>query len=144
MANRYKTTTTLQTNSLEELLTDFEIPLSPSLGVKINTRGAEHYKNWKDKVVFNFNNHKSTNLSWAVLFELCDEKKLKSFTETHKEMLIHVSLMDNLNINSTAYNKKLIFGRVENDVTFLAEKFFKCINPNKFLRSKIGSDAHSL
>ena len=53
--------------------------------------------------------------------------------------------MENLiiDLNHDVDKKRSIFMSVDEDVMFLADKFFDCIDPNKFLPSKIGSDAHS-
>jgi transcriptional accessory protein Tex/SPT6 len=71
------------------------------------------------------------------LFELCDEKKLNRFTETFKNVLLQVSVMENLiiDLNYGVDKRRSIFVSVDEDVTFLADKFFDCIDPNKFLSS---------
>jgi|TARA_B110000908_G_C10179944_1_gene415146 hypothetical protein len=137
MTHFYATKNKLKTKSLDEFLTDFEIPLSASLGMAIYNFGENYYANWKEKVFVRFGTHRSANLSWTVLFELCDEKKLNRFTETFKNVLLQVSVMENLiiDLNYGVDKRRSIFVSVDEDVTFLADKFFDCIDPNKFLSS---------
>lgn len=133
MTHNYTTKKTLTSKTLTEFLKEFNLPLSPSLGSMISVLGEDNYKNWGKKVFVKFNTNHSIDSSWKILFNLCDPKKLNKFTETFKELLLHISVMEDriLEFNMSDYQRRSIYDQIDNDVEFLSEKFVKCIDPNK-------------
>ena len=134
MTHHYKTKKTLKTKKLTQFLKEFNLPLSPSLGSMISSLGEDNYENWEEKVFVRFNTNQSIDSSWKVLFNLCDPNKLNKFTETFKELLLHISVMEDriLEVNMNDYQRRTIYDQIDDDVEFLSKKFFKCIDPKKF------------
>jgi DNA-binding ferritin-like protein (Dps family) len=139
MSYSYKTQKYLKTKTLNEILDDFGLPLSISLGKQINNLGENYYSNWKEKVFVHCGTNRSAKLSWKILFSLCHKKKLKDFTEAYKEDLLHVSVIEDKidMLNLSVATKRSVADIFNNDVKFLAEKFFECIDPNKFTTTKL-------
>ena len=149
MTHHYKTKKTLKTKKLTQFLKEFNLPLSPSLGSMISSLGEDNYENWEEKVFVRFNTNQSIDSSWKVLFNLCDPNKLNKFTETFKELLLHISVMEdrilefNMNGNSTHYGIliksnnefSILLGNINNTVIFEennGDTYFKSLSKRKY------------
>ena len=138
MTHNYTTKKTLTSKTLTEFLKEFNLPLSPSLGSMISSLGEDNYENWEEKVFVRFNTNQSIDSSWKVLFNLCDVKKLAEFTETFKELLLHISVIEQniMDFNMNDYERRNLYDRIDDDIYFLSEKFIECIDLSKFKEIK--------
>lgn len=138
MGYSFKTNRMLKTKSLNKILKEFKLPLSPSLGSMISILGGDNVENWGNKVFVKFTTDQSNERSWKVLFNLCDVKKLAKFTETFKELLLHISVIEQniLDFNMNDYERRNLYDRIDDDIYFLSEKFIECIDLSKFKEIK--------
>ena len=97
-----------------------------------------NYENWEEKVFVRFNTNQSIDSSWKVLFNLCDVKKLAEFTETFKELLLHISVIEQniMDFNMNDYERRNLYDQIDDDIYFLSEKFIECIDLSKFKEIK--------
>jgi hypothetical protein len=138
MGYSFKTNRMLKTKSLSKILKEFKLPLSPSLGSMISILGGENVENWDNKVFVKFTTDQSNESSWKVLFNLCDVKKLAEFTETFKELLLHISVIEQniMDFNMNDYERRNLYDQIDDDIYFLSEKFIECIDLSKFKEIK--------
>lgn len=138
MGYSFKTNRMLKTKSLNKILKEFKLPLSPSLGSMISILGGDNVENWDNKVFVKFTTDQSNERSWKVLFNLCDVKKLAEFTETFKELLLHISVIEQniMDFNMNDYERRNLYDRIDDDIYFLSEKFIECIDLSKFKEIK--------
>ena len=138
MGYSFKTNRMLKTKSLNKILKEFKLPLSPSLGSMISILGGDNVENWDNKVFVKFTTDQSNECSWKVLFNLCDVKKLAEFTETFKELLLHISVIEQniMDFNMNDYERRNLYDQIDDDIYFLSEKFIECIDLSKFKEIK--------
>ena len=138
MGYSFKTNRMLKTKSLSKILKEFQLPLSPSLGSMISILGGDNVENWDNKVFVKFTTDQSNERSWKVLFNLCDVKKLAEFTETFKELLLHISVIEQniMDFNMNDYERRNLYDQIDDDIYFLSEKFIECIDLSKFKEIK--------
>ena len=138
MGYSFKTNRMLKTKSLNKILKEFKLPLSPSLGSMISILGEDNVENWDNKVFVKFTTDQSNESSWKVLFNLCDVKKLAEFTETFKELLLHISVIEQniMDFNMNGYERRNLYDQIDDDIYFLSEKFIECIDLSKFKEIK--------
>jgi len=138
MGYSFKTNRMLKTKSLSKILKEFKLPLSPSLGSMISILGGDNVENWDNKVFVKFTTDQSNERSWKVLFNLCDVKKLAEFTETFKELLLHISVIEQniMDFNMNDYERRNLYDQIDDDIYFLSEKFIECIDLSKFKEIK--------
>ena len=138
MGYSFKTNRMLKTKSLSKILKEFKLPLSPSLGSMISILGEDNVENWDNKVFVKFTTDQSNERSWKVLFSLCDVKKLAEFTETFKELLLHISVIEQniMDFNMNDYERRNLYDQIDDDIYFLSEKFIECIDLSKFKEIK--------
>ena len=138
MGYSFKTYRMLKTKSLNKILKEFKLPLSPSLGSMISILGGDNVENWDNKVFVKFTTGQSNERSWKVLFNLCDVKKLAEFTETFKELLLHISVIEQniMDFNMNDYERRNLYDQIDDDIYFLSKKFIKCIDLSKFKEIK--------
>lgn len=138
MGYSFKTNRMLKTKSLNKILKEFKLPLSPSLGSMISILGGDNVENWDNKVFVKFTTDQSNERSWKVLFNLCDVKKLAEFTETFKELLLHISVIEQniMDFNMNDYERRNLYDQIDDDIYFLSEKFIECIDLSKFKEIK--------
>ena len=138
MGYSFKTNRMLKTKSLSKILKEFKLPLSPSLGSMISILGGDNVENWDNKVFVKFTTDQSNERSWKVLFNLCDVKKLAEFTETFKELLLHISVIEQniMDFNMNDYERRNLYDQIDDDIYSLSEKFIECIDLSKFKEIK--------
>jgi len=138
MGYSFKTNRMLKTKSLSKILKEFKLPLSPSLGSMISILGGDNVENWDNKVFVKFTTDQSNERSWKVLFNLCDVKKLAEFTETFKELLLHISVIEQniMDFNMNDYERRNLYDQIDDDIYFLSEKFIECIDLSNFKEIK--------
>ena len=138
MGYSFKTNRMLKTKSLNKILKEIKLPLSPSLGSMISILGGDNVENWDNKVFVKFTTDQSNERSWKVLFSLCDVKKLAEFTETFKELLLHISVIEQniMDFNMNGYERRNLYDQIDDDIYFLSEKFIECIDLSKFKEIK--------
>ena len=138
MGYSFKTNRMLKTKSLSKILKEFKLPLSPSLGSMISILGGDNVENWDNKVFVKFTTDQSNESSWKVLFNLCDVKKLAEFTETFKELLLHISVIEQniMDFNMNDYERRNLYDQIDDDIYFLSEKFIECIDLSNFKEIK--------
>lgn len=138
MGYSFKTNRMLKTKSLSKILKEFQLPLSPSLGSMISILGGDNVENWDNKVFVKFTTDQSNEHSWKVLFNLCDVKKLAEFTETFKELLLHISVIEQniMDFNMNDYERRNLYDQIDDDIYFLSEKFIECIDLSNFKEIK--------
>ena len=138
MGYSFKTNRMLKTKSLNKILKEIKLPLSPSLGSMISILGGDNVENWDNKVFVKFTTGQSNERSWKVLFNLCDAKKLAEFTETFKELLLHISVIEQyiMDFNMNDYERRNLYDQIDDDIYFLSEKFIECIDLSKFKEIK--------
>ena len=138
MGYSFKTNRMLKTKSLSKILKKFKLPLSPSLGSMISILGGDNVENWDNKVFVKFTTDQSNERSWKVLFNLCDVKKLAEFTETFKELLLHISVIEQniMDFNMNDYERRNLYDQIDDDIYFLSEKFIECIDLSNFKEIK--------
>ena len=139
MRYSYKTKKMLKPKTLNEILKEFKLPLSPSLGSMISILAGDKCENWDNKVFVSFTTDQSNEGSWKVLFNLCDGKKLTEFTETFKELLLHISVIEQniMDFNMNDYRRRKLYDQIDDDITFLSKNFIECIDLTKFKKIMI-------
>lgn len=139
MSYSYKTQKYLKTKTLNEILKELRLPLSPSLGSMISILAGDNFENWDNKVFLSFTTDQSNEGSWKVLFHLCDGKKLNEFTETFKELLLHISVIEQniMDFNMNDYRRRKLYDQIDDDITFLSKNFIECIDLTKFKKIMI-------